>query len=87
MDCFANSPFISVTSIGCGQRPPFTVIYYLLSVILSSNLFKRCVILVGAAEEHFYGYVGVLDIVVALGVFTLCPDADRDLLGFELVVV
>ena len=56
---------------------PFTVIRYLLSVIL----FKSFVVLVGAAEEHCESQVSGLDIVVALGVFAFDPDADGDLLG------
>ena len=51
------------------------------------TLLKRITVFIGAAEEHLEGDVGGLDVVVALGVFTLCPDAEGDLLGGEGIEV
>ena len=45
----------------------------------------RCIILTGAGEKHLNRDLGALDVVVALGIVTLSPDAERDLLGGELV--
>lgn len=61
---------------------------YLLSFICSQKLsFKRFVIFVGTAEEHLKSKISVLYVVVALGVVTLSPNAEGDLLRLELVEV